>query len=539
MLKEIPKANNNSSKNTQKEFWFLFLNDKYEGPYSEFEIKSKLSLNIINENTMIWADGFEDWKLVSDIDTFNNSISIPIQFQAELHNSLKSDFQLTDNYANHEINNIEKVVINEEIKTLNIEKDDASEIKLNNQPEINKNEINSLEKLLSEVKFEWTKSKLNELELNKYEPYKFHKPWSYNDSSTQLSTQINSENKSASTKINYILPIKKHQRKLFIGLVVSILFFISMNIFFKLRIPNLPGIDHSEAREMYAAMTESLEQYSPTAVTHLSKSDITKPIFYIASNLPENTELKLYIEGISETLLDAFNISIEATIKIHNGIAQSPIFVQEDGKVFPIGEYKVIVKCIACDHFFQTKKLENNTQKEYIINEKHFFLGGIKDQNYDQKLKLYHEKIKVQAMSELIELKQLIDNIEKQLNETNNIFVQWTSSEYSKNQWAEFHNKWTHFQNQLSKISKQWNPQAVQYTYYYGNFYSLLKNILEMTSQIHKTQNDWILKNFSSESLESAIYEKSSIVQSTLLTIRTKITYIEHLPSSANGMPPR
>lgn len=536
--------------NNKKNRWFIFIHDKYEGPYSEEEITQKITTGRLTEESLIWTKDFEDWIPINKIEFFSPFFMLPINnsheevieqikfsnFKSRFESSTEKFF-IFKNKSLFKIKNrdfeIKNDKIDRQIKVLANETAQMS--KYNSKLNFDDDEQHFTQIQLDNQKVNYQQTKLDFLTGKKaFTRYQWHNPFSFNsDYLVMMNLFIQ---KLLSSIFNNTF---NYRKIILIFALFSTIIYFSMNLYIKYKLPSLEGVSHNESREMYSAISESFNDYGPTSVIVMAHHDLLHPIFYIATNLPENTELKLYIEGISETLLNAFNISIEATIKVHNGIAQSPLFVQDNGESYPIGEYKVAIKCFNCTNENDSKL---NSKKNIIdtnLNEKIFFIGGTKDREYDQNLKVYHDKLRQQATSELIEIKQFADNFEQQLNETNKNFAEFSNSAISKEQWIASNRKWNKFQNQISKLSSKWNTDIIQFKYYYSNFYSLLKNIETIILQIHQTQTNLISKKINSEQLETEIFEKSSIIQTTLLTIRTKVALIEHLPISSNGMPPR
>lgn len=66
----------------KKEFrveYFVIINDEQKGPFDIEKIKVLLEFKNINENTLVWKEGMEDWDVISNLEEFKNQISPKIE----------------------------------------------------------------------------------------------------------------------------------------------------------------------------------------------------------------------------------------------------------------------------------------------------------------------------------------------------------------------------------------------------------------------------------------------------------------------------
>jgi uncharacterized protein (TIGR02145 family) len=72
----------------KKEFqieYFVILNDEQKGPFDLEKMKVLLEFNNINENTLVWKEGMEDWDTISKLEEFTNQITSKIVSDANIN----------------------------------------------------------------------------------------------------------------------------------------------------------------------------------------------------------------------------------------------------------------------------------------------------------------------------------------------------------------------------------------------------------------------------------------------------------------------
>ena len=283
----------------------------------------------------------------------------------------------------------------------------------------------------------------------------------------------------------------------------------------------LNDVSREENRELSGAISESLTLQGPSFAIARSQLDPLTPTFYIATNLSNGSKLDFLIEGIPETLLGSFKVSVHAEVIVKNGLARTPVFRQEQGNPYPTGQYRVSIP----------------RDGKSPIAQKTYFVGS-KEQDYDVRLKAYHEHLQKQSATELIEIKQLVGTLENQLEETEKVFQKIIpilhrnkSIPWPGVTWTEFHPHWKSFQMQLARSLKSAEP------HYHSELYELLEQAEKLVSKAHAQQNEYLTNAQESASLESKIDNEAAVASSSLKTIRMKILSAENGPALASGMP--
>ena len=281
---------------------------------------------------------------------------------------------------------------------------------------------------------------------------------------------------------------------------------------------------------------ESIESQGPTAAIAQSQLDALAPTFYAATNLPENTRLDFLIEGIPESLVDSYKISVHAAATVKSGIARTPPFRQQQGQSYPYGDYRVSISCVSCSDSAAQTTLPTKDAKSKLAQKIYFV--GIKDQDYEIKLRNFHEQLRSRSQTEIGEIKQLISTLENQLEETENKFQRVVADLHSNKKtswpgksWSAFHPRWLRLEDQLDLASKQ--PEA----HFHSELYDLLVQAERLVSQTHSAQTSYLLAGRESANTESTIDSEASTARDVLRSTRMKILSVENAPMLANGMP--
>jgi len=140
-----------------------------------------------------------------------------------------------------------------------------------------------------------------------------------------------------------------------------------------------------EGRRLFLALARGTED---------NPADDTAPKFYVASNMPEGTNVSLSVTGQPGTLVN--RLSFEKTFNATVGKNQIAVFesVQDDGKPLAMGEYVLKVTAEGAEPL-QVER----------------FLGGRKGGPYQDRLKRYKERLQAEYDKEMQELREFIDTM--------------------------------------------------------------------------------------------------------------------------------
>ena len=221
----------------------------------------------------------------------------------------------------------------------------------------------------------------------------------------------------------------------------------------------------------------------------------TKPSFYVASWLAER--LKLYVVGLSSTLLGEASFLWETQITLSERLGQSPTVAHSDGRPLVAGEYLVFLSplTLSSDAHFTNyfKNLNEVFSEELIENEmpslprdlkvmrtKTYFLGGMKNPDYLNQLKNYHLQLDQEFTEEMEDLTRIVHTLEKklQVNETNFLTAQKLKLQPKKiHYWNHSESEWLLLGDQVKTLLQKSR-----------NFFH--EHLFEMASVIVKNLNE-------------------------------------------------
>ncbi|NJM10402.1 MAG: DUF4339 domain-containing protein [Bdellovibrionaceae bacterium] len=87
------KHETESSQEPQSNQWFLFLGDRYQGPYTSRQIQSGLAAGTLDGESLVWRPGMTDWTSLNAAEVFPD-----IDAKYSENNSLDRDFDFLDRH---------------------------------------------------------------------------------------------------------------------------------------------------------------------------------------------------------------------------------------------------------------------------------------------------------------------------------------------------------------------------------------------------------------------------------------------------------
>ncbi len=462
----------NPSSQHSKE-WFVYLGQGYRGPYSERLIQTTLEHGALPAKGLAWKQGMEDWRPFTEIDAFKAASEAAARYdQLEVDDPALNG---TLDFLDSESDTLIEAEFDDEIEAAALE--EAAKRALKTQ-----GALGSLSAAPPAAAPSWAAVP----EWN----------WPAVEEKTSSRTGL----------------------AVFAGTVVAILglavYFTLLN--FEVRAyPILKDISADEYIDLKNAASQNYERVGTSVAIAAVPGSIIEPRFYVGTNLPDGSKLEFDVLGIAETLVDAFNAHARVSVKVERGFARTQGVRLENGQRLPRGEYHVFVR-----------------HKGEIVAKRTLFLGGPKDRDYEAKLKLYHERLKVTAQSELDEIRQFTETLAKQLRDTNTQFK-------SGRDWSAFHKNWVGLQNQIDGLFAQWTPEALTRDFYYGSLYLSLKQVGERISKLHADQNSAMALRSVAGEREQILAADALSVESALLGVRAKIALAERQPLTPGGLPQR
>jgi hypothetical protein len=464
--------------------WFVYIDDEQRGPFSTEDIQQKLSEGVVKEDDYVWSQGIKKWKLMADVDIFAPMLRPQVKTDTAGDPLLFADDFLLEDQDHHSLKNIRVT------------------------PEIS--ELDQITHRYQEVKTRKRKRSRSVLKIGisiilLAAALSWYLIRQWNDSRIQETVST---------------------------------------------ISQIQEISQEENRELRAVVTENFRDFGPSFAIARSITEPENSVFYLAGNLPDGARLEITLEGIPDTLLDRASAFSQTTVLMNHGLARTPPLHLPSGQTFPRGEYQVTVRLSQQQpsHFrvlldsLHSELAPTKTRQQ----QKVYFLGGIRDAEYEQHLKKYHDSLQEKAQTELLEINQFVGMLEEQLKETNSEFEaslpkdRTVEKPHITPKWSEFHAEWETLSSKLNQAFDGWTPEWLESTAFYGKLYSLILQASQFVEQTHDHQNSY-LKTSSADlqSLELEISKSASLAQSVILSLRAKIQVAQSLPLTANGMPQR
>ena len=438
--------------------WFVFVGDHHEGPFSMMEMQGKLETRAIGLSNYVWADGMDDWRVMSEVPAFGTPDPKPEPIPTSIQEPAQEP---------------EVAPAQNRVDRMNIEPDT--------------------------------------------DPRVLAKP-------------------------------KNKTPAIFAAAVVAVVLAAGGGVYYfkDTLFPPIPRVETVSAEDnasLKAAAGASLDAHGPTLAIALSNENAQRPIFYVATNLPDGATFDLYFEGLPATLLGQLHATTHTSVVVSKKLGKtSPVMLSVD-KDLPLGEYEVYaaesetqpdeVKSLLAKAQPQsaagTQGLSPNTK---LLAKKMVFLGGAKDSGYTQKLSEFHTKLQEKARLEIAELKQLTGVIESQLQETSARFEEARKSKSKRGGWGKFNESWITKEAPVAEPFQKTTPEVFHSEYLHAELYDSLKQVDQDVQRLHNLQNEFFSKNNSQSAAdEIQLGEAAAMSQGALLELKSKIDQAEKSPS--------
>lgn len=220
--------------------------------------------------------------------------------------------------------------------------------------------------------------------------------------------------------------------------------------------------------------------------TAMLEGDEFNPSFIVMSNAIDGTKLTVILRGKEGTLLNASGYESTANVEINKSVGQTQRFTYETNKPLPKGEYVLSVHT----------PTEQQGEKPALVVDT-YFLGGKKDETYQQRLKEFNERNKARLEQEAQGLKQITDTIESMANESAEKFFALSASRAaSKNQveWQRYHQRYAKLSAQIKGQLDQVAGLERAGQYSSPLIYRKLLQTYELTERLHGLETAYIEK---------------------------------------------
>ncbi|MBN8536596.1 MAG: DUF4339 domain-containing protein [Deltaproteobacteria bacterium] len=473
--------------------WYVSTNQGCLGPLSTIQLLNMGKKNEINSQNFVWHEGWNDWKAISQV----------------------YDLELL--YANNDSIELESKV------GLKVDSKLGSKAKSEAELE-NKDSWNSSDEFWKEI----------HQEIINFSPDEYTRVETISKDKNQCSLNLEVQ---PAKNINQF---KTNKIILFLVLALLACFFIILkftrgNSYKKSSYREYleKSLTRNEYRELISAIDESLEKSGPAAsigiINNNERSKGLQIYFAVGTNLQDGTELKLNVWSTPGTLLSLNNVSVESKLFVKDGIAFSPAMYGKEGGPLAEGEYQVMVRCQKCKNMplEENNLIKNQNEREITLAHKAYFIGGKKDSNYLEELKVIQDQINQKSKGELIEAAQLIGIIRKQFNELRVNQIQLTQGKNNRNRkenqntysnWNE--SDWIQIDEQLFVLIDRWKSLTLHNEVVHKELFGEIDRAYLKLKEIYEIQT-----KFSFQQKEAKIqYEK---IDSLFIQTEKEISSIE------------
>jgi hypothetical protein len=167
--------------------------------------------------------------------------------------------------------------------------------------------------------------------------------------------------------------------------------------------------------------------------------DLSSPKFYVASNLPVGTEVKVQLHGLPGTLVNRITFDKNYSAKINESKLAVFERLDDNGKPLPMGHYQVSV----------------NANGAQPLVHKDQFLGGRPGGVYQSRLAKYKEKLQGDYDKEVQELRETIDTLKNQQAEASRQIADFKANWHNPLARTRISSGWRNFANTADGILGQ------------------------------------------------------------------------------------
>jgi len=276
---------------------------------------------------------------------------------------------------------------------------------------------------------------------------------------------------------------------IFFSIMIGLFLFLE-NIWTSYEQPG--GISDQEFQELVEVRKAPQGSHSNKIAIALNKSNLLAPQFYLSSSLAENTLILLELRGVGPSMVGDFFYAQQIVLKNTNRIIEVPTLTLGN-KNLAKGFYRV------------TAKYNNQ-----VLGEKNYFLGGIQDEAYQNELKEYHQKLKVQFENELTEANQMIRTLEEQIGSLNGNYELFTVEEkngsaHALTNWSRARQSWVAYQLQIESAIHKYREFIKLNRYFLNAAFAGIADLSTKLLEKHKEVEEFILSAKPEARLEISI----------------------------------
>jgi len=519
--------------NITEKKWFVYVQDHHEGPHSLLEIQEKLDQGLVESEGFVWSEGMDDWQKMTDVAMLKSLIKTKSgahisDLKTQIKDSLTNDQSERNQRLTGETTHLDHLM---ESDLAGAEDLDVPLLR-QNQNSVDRKKGSKTSKLL--VGRGLVVGGLFLLGVG----YRMGYLQPIIEPITEF-LELRSVSDSLASWSRPIL-LKTTQDFPVLARWVS-------------PIPQLDDVSPADFVDLQDAARADFKRDGARYSIAVSQGNSGSPYFYMTSNIEEGAKFKIWIVGVSETLLNQLYFVSQFDVSISHGIAKTEVIRSAEGGVIPRGEYRIYLTSAEDQPDGKTSLIESTKdlsgvrppelpKNATILLVKNYFLGGALDASYRERLKDFHEKLRARASGEVIETRQFMLALSSQLITTQEKFSKIKKSKLTskdKKLWAAFHHEWTQSQAELDQIFQKWSPAVIKNDYFYGDIYQLVQDLSHSVSGVHDLQQLYFTENQDMDELQSQIEMGFASANQALEVLRAKIDHTEKLSPSPSGMPQR
>lgn len=529
-----------------KKEWFIYIVDRHVGPFSAAEVQQKLRSGEITSENYLWKEGMTDWTALSEIpDLASQSPTIdhepePIHFgtePGELSSFSEAESGLNSSLSEPSLGTPSSPLTG---NTLGQQEDGAhssllDDLGIEPEAEPKKSFLTGTRVLVLILVI--AIAAVGGILYPKFTALKDGTP----STPVEASSPQNPLAKTSDLLKPYLVKIS--EKLPFLSRWVS-------------PIAQLSDVTPEEYEQLKTAAKSSTDTGLEAALA-LSQSNTQFPHVYVSANVPDGTRFRMYIIGKSDTLLNQMSFGSQDQITISGKLGKSGTIQYSEGNSVPKGEYWIFIATSPSDDQPATastvlalpSKAQGTSSEELpselpkdikIFAQKSYFLGGPKDETYNERLKAYHAKLQKKATDELADLKQFTSTLSSQLESSNTKFTtlkRGKITEEQKKAWLKFHTEWTKLQSQLDAAFANWTPENNQTEHFYSSLFEMVRQAGLDVNKVHGFYHVFFSGHQDLKSTELQTTTAVSETTNAITLLKSKIEKAATIEPTVNGMP--
>jgi hypothetical protein len=508
--------------------WFVFLGDHHEGPFSMGEMLSKVEQKAVTSSSYVWSEGMTDWKLMKEVSAFNglDLKTVSTEKKEEPLKAAKAQKAQEEKREPNAALDLGSL----KIESLQL---DMTPLKKAEPP------VNT-----AQVEKSWKRRRMIRRTIKTAAGLAIVGGAGAAYQSGMLNSYIDTAQ--VSEKVQEVsATVMERARPQMLSLAEK---YPVLNKVIS-PIPRLKDVSEEDYERLRAAASEHMDK-GPSVAVAQSSEDPAHPVFYVSTNLPDGARFDVYLEGKSDTLVGKIHSSAKISLTVQKNLGKTSPLVLPQNAPLPMGEYQVfatesdgqpdsvtsILKALPPLNAAKTDRLPAGLK---LLARRTYFLGGAKDEAYNQKLRDYRNQLQQKARVEIADLKDLESVFEKQMQTTiqqfKGIHKGRGISAAKKKAWSSFHADW--MKNEiawLDRISKI-TPDALRDEYVYAEQYELARQAGQELQKLHDLQNDYFENRLDERGLDIQLGTATSVVESAYLAFKTKTEQAEKASANPSG----